>query len=111
LRVVATHFGLRGGERRRQTQLLLAALGAPGEGAASDAVLMMGDLNEWRGRRGGIPALDRELGPAPAPLSLGVADPAARSDLRRRSRQVARLQGAPLAAGAARFRPSPVARP
>jgi endonuclease/exonuclease/phosphatase family metal-dependent hydrolase len=70
LRVVATHFGLRGGERRRQTQLLLAALAAPGEGAASDAILMMGDLNEWRGRRGGIPALDRELGRAPAPRTF-----------------------------------------
>ncbi len=77
LRVIATHFGLRGGERRAQTLRLLAALtgerteagAAPGlpNGAA---VLMMGDLNEWRGRRGGIHALDRQLGHAPAPRTF-----------------------------------------
>lgn len=69
LRVIATHFGLRGNERRLQTQRLLAALDRNGA-AATDAVLMMGDLNEWRGRRGGIPALDRELGRAPAPRTF-----------------------------------------
>jgi endonuclease/exonuclease/phosphatase family metal-dependent hydrolase len=84
LRVVATHFGLRGGERRAQTIRLLDALaattgaaeggGADGE-AGSDAstgtaILMMGDLNEWRGRRGGIRVLDRELGHAPAPRTF-----------------------------------------
>ncbi len=76
LRVIATHFGLRGSERRAQTLRLLAALagdrmeagtaGAPTDGA----VLMMGDLNEWRGRRGGIRALDRQLGHAPAPRTF-----------------------------------------
>jgi endonuclease/exonuclease/phosphatase family metal-dependent hydrolase len=77
LRVVATHFGLRGGERRAQAQRLLGALtgsdggngGIPAVGAAT-AILMMGDLNEWRGRRGGIRALDRELGHAPAPRTF-----------------------------------------
>jgi endonuclease/exonuclease/phosphatase family metal-dependent hydrolase len=69
LRVVATHFGLRGGERRLQTRMLLAALAGNG-GAGGDDVLMMGDLNEWRGRRGGIPALDRELGRSPAPRTF-----------------------------------------
>jgi endonuclease/exonuclease/phosphatase family metal-dependent hydrolase len=69
LRVIATHFGLRGGERRAQTLRLLAALtGAPTEPGA--AVLMMGDLNEWRGRRAAIRALDRELGHAPAPRTF-----------------------------------------
>lgn len=69
LRVVATHFGLRGGERRAQTVRLLGAL-ADDEAANGGAVLMMGDLNEWRGRRGGIRALDRELGRAPAPRTF-----------------------------------------
>jgi len=77
LRVVATHFGLRSGERRAQAQRLLGALTNrdPGNGAipavhAGTAILMMGDLNEWRGRRGGIRALDRELGHAPAPRTF-----------------------------------------
>jgi len=77
LRVVATHFGLRSGERRAQAQRLLGALTSrdAGNGAipaadAGTAILMMGDLNEWRGRRGGIRALDRELGHAPAPRTF-----------------------------------------
>jgi endonuclease/exonuclease/phosphatase family metal-dependent hydrolase len=80
LRVVATHLGLRGGERHMQTNRLLAALAATGGTAeaapvanaagADTATLMMGDLNEWRGRRGGIRALDRELGHAPAPRTF-----------------------------------------
>jgi endonuclease/exonuclease/phosphatase family metal-dependent hydrolase len=77
LRVVATHFGLRGGERRAQAQRLLGALtGRDGGNSAipavdgGTAILMMGDLNEWRGRRGGIRALDRELGHAPAPRTF-----------------------------------------
>ena len=64
LRVVVTHLGLRAGERRQQVQRLLEALAAaPG---AEEAMLVMGDLNEWRGRRGGIPVLDKRLGRAPA---------------------------------------------
>jgi len=73
LRVIATHFGLRGGERRVQTRRLLAAIAGNGAShgpSTSDAILMMGDLNEWRGRRGGIRALDRELGRAPAPRTF-----------------------------------------
>jgi len=69
LRVVATHFGLRGGERRAQTLRLLGAI-ADSEPADGSAILMMGDLNEWRGRRGGIRVLDRELGRAPAPRTF-----------------------------------------
>jgi endonuclease/exonuclease/phosphatase family metal-dependent hydrolase len=70
LRVIVTHFGLGVRERRQQTQRLLATLAADGNSNGSAAVLMMGDLNEWRGRRGGIPALDRELGRAPAPRTF-----------------------------------------
>ena len=68
IRVIATHFGLRVGERRLQANRLMTALGeAP---AASrhqpDAVLLMGDLNEWRGRTGAIRVFDRRLGPSAA---------------------------------------------
>lgn len=70
LRVIATHFGLGLRERQQQTQRLLAILGAEGNSSGSDGILMMGDLNEWRGRRGGIPALERELGRAPAPRTF-----------------------------------------
>jgi endonuclease/exonuclease/phosphatase family metal-dependent hydrolase len=70
LRVIATHFGLGVRERRQQTQRLLAMLAADGNADGKDGVLMMGDLNEWRGRRGGIPALDRELGRTPAPRTF-----------------------------------------
>jgi endonuclease/exonuclease/phosphatase family metal-dependent hydrolase len=64
LRVVVTHLGLRAGERRQQIQRLLLALAQVPSGA--EATVVMGDLNEWRGRRGGIPALDRRLGRTPA---------------------------------------------
>jgi endonuclease/exonuclease/phosphatase family metal-dependent hydrolase len=68
LRVIATHFGLGASERRLQTNRLLAALAEPlpPNRRAADAVLLMGDLNEWRGSSGGIRALDRRLGPSAA---------------------------------------------
>jgi endonuclease/exonuclease/phosphatase family metal-dependent hydrolase len=69
LRVLATHLGLHVGERRLQADRLIAALGEPSspDRRAADAVLLVGDLNEWRGRSGGIRALDRCLGPSAAP--------------------------------------------
>src|SRR6516165_4299547 len=68
LRVIATHFGLRAAERREQANLLMAALGEPvsANRRKAHAVLLMGDLNEWRGRRGAIRSLDRHLGPSAA---------------------------------------------
>lgn len=70
LRVVATHLGLSALERRLQAGRLLAALGeAPRRGAA-DAVLVMGDLNEWRGRAGAVAVLDDRLGPSAAPRTF-----------------------------------------
>ena len=64
LRVIATHFGLRAAERRLQANRLMAALGRPqtANRSPADAVLLMGDLNEWRGRAGAIRSLDRRLG-------------------------------------------------
>jgi endonuclease/exonuclease/phosphatase family metal-dependent hydrolase len=66
LRVLATHFGLHAGERRLQANRLVAALdeASPPIRRAAHAVLLVGDLNEWRGRNGGIRALDRCLGPS-----------------------------------------------
>jgi endonuclease/exonuclease/phosphatase family metal-dependent hydrolase len=67
LRVIATHFGLGMSERRLQVNRLIAALAAPlADRRAADAVLLMGDLNEWRGKGDGIRALDRRLGPGAA---------------------------------------------
>jgi endonuclease/exonuclease/phosphatase family metal-dependent hydrolase len=68
LRVIATHFGLHAGERRQQANQLIAALreSLPANRREAHAVLLMGDLNEWRGRRGAIRSLDRSLGPSAA---------------------------------------------
>jgi endonuclease/exonuclease/phosphatase family metal-dependent hydrolase len=68
LRVIATHFGLRAAERRLQANRLMAALGesATANRRKPDAVLLMGDLNEWRGRTGAIRLFDRRLGPSAA---------------------------------------------
>lgn len=43
LRIVATHLGLRPGERREQVRRIIAAV----EQAAPQPTLLMGDLNEW----------------------------------------------------------------
>ncbi len=71
LRVIATHFGLHAGERRLQANRVLAALDNPvTDGARAQAVLLVGDLNEWRGRAGGVRALDRCLGPSATPRTF-----------------------------------------
>ena len=68
LRVIATHFGLHAAERRQQASQLMAVLGepVPANRRKAYAVLLMGDLNEWRGRRGAIRSLDRSLGASAA---------------------------------------------
>ena len=68
LRVIATHFGLHATERRLQANRLMAVLGEPlaANRRAAHAMLLMGDLNEWRGRSGAIRSLDRRLGPSAA---------------------------------------------
>jgi endonuclease/exonuclease/phosphatase family metal-dependent hydrolase len=72
LRVVATHLGLSALERRLQAARLLAALGKEPSSRrrAADAVLVMGDLNEWRGRTGAVAVLDDRLGPSAAPRTF-----------------------------------------
>jgi endonuclease/exonuclease/phosphatase family metal-dependent hydrolase len=68
LRVIATHFGLHAAERRQQADQLMAALreSMPGNRREAHTVLLMGDLNEWRGRLGAVRLLDRSLGPSAA---------------------------------------------
>jgi endonuclease/exonuclease/phosphatase family metal-dependent hydrolase len=72
LRVLATHFGLHAAERRLQANRLMAALGdhSAADRRAAHAVLLMGDLNEWRGRTGAIRVLDWRLGPSEAPRTF-----------------------------------------
>ena len=72
LRVMATHFGLHAGERRLQANRLIAALGEPAKtnGPVPHAVVLVGDLNEWRGRAGGVRALDQCLGPSATPRTF-----------------------------------------
>lgn len=72
LRVMATHFGLHAGERRLQANRLIAALGEPAGtgGRVPHAVMLVGDLNEWRGRAGGVGALDQCLGPSAIPRTF-----------------------------------------
>src|SRR5437879_38466 len=65
VRVIATHFGLHAIERRLQARRLVAVLGESlANRRPADAVLLMGDLNEWRGRSGAIRLFDRRLGPS-----------------------------------------------
>jgi len=68
VRVIATHFGLRSAERRLQASRLMSVLGeaTTAHRHRADAVLLMGDLNEWRGRSGAIRDFDRRLGPSAA---------------------------------------------
>ncbi len=66
LRVIATHFGLRAAERSQQANQLMAGEPVAANRCEAHAVLLMGDLNEWRGRRGAIRSLDRSLGPGAA---------------------------------------------
>jgi endonuclease/exonuclease/phosphatase family metal-dependent hydrolase len=68
LRVITAHFGLHAAERRQQANQLIAAVGEsmPRNQSEARTVLLMGDLNEWRGRHGAISALDRSLGPSAA---------------------------------------------
>jgi len=62
LRVVVTHLGLRGAERRRQCARLRAAL----EGPSHPPTALLGDLNEWRPR----PFIASPLVPDPFPTAV-----------------------------------------
>ena len=66
LRVVVTHLGLQAGERRRQVERLL---GAVGDGGA-DATIVLGDLNEWFLWGRPLRWLHRRFGASPAPRTF-----------------------------------------
>jgi endonuclease/exonuclease/phosphatase family metal-dependent hydrolase len=80
VRVVATHLGLRGGERRRQAARLLEIL-AVRPSPRQSAEILLGDLNEWRpAARNSIAALLRRYPMAPAPASFPARYPFLRLD-------------------------------
>jgi endonuclease/exonuclease/phosphatase family metal-dependent hydrolase len=74
LHVVATHLGLRGWERAQQVARLLELVER-----LSPPVLLLGDLNEWRGR-GALTPLAARLAPLPAPRSFPARLPTLRLD-------------------------------
>ncbi len=80
VRIVATHLGLRQGERRRQAEFLLKILAhTPVEvGPPRVATLVLGDLNEWRrGAKSSITSLIRWSGapPTSSPASFPARYP------------------------------------
>jgi endonuclease/exonuclease/phosphatase family metal-dependent hydrolase len=78
LRVIATHLGLNAAERRLQSRRIVELVAkVPGR---RDGLIILGDLNEWRGRRGGIRTLERRLGSAPAPRTFPSWAPVLRLD-------------------------------
>jgi endonuclease/exonuclease/phosphatase family metal-dependent hydrolase len=78
LRVVATHLGLRGVERRRQAERLVEILTtAKPEHAGT---LVLGDFNEWRRGPSSIAPLLGRFPPAPAPPSFPARWPFLRLD-------------------------------
>jgi endonuclease/exonuclease/phosphatase family metal-dependent hydrolase len=62
LRVIATHLGLRSGERREQIARLLDHAGR----GASMPTVLLGDINEWLARPRALHALHAHFGEAPA---------------------------------------------
>jgi len=71
LRVVVTHLGLRAGERRRQVERLLRAVGDE----AADATILLGDLNEWFLWGRPLRWLHRRFGVSPAPRTFPTRFP------------------------------------
>jgi endonuclease/exonuclease/phosphatase family metal-dependent hydrolase len=71
LRVVATHLGLRPGERRVQVRRLLAACAAPFPGIT----VLLGDLNEWFLWGRPLRWLHRYFAATPAPASFPARRP------------------------------------
>lgn len=62
VRIFATHFGLRRGERAVQWQRLLEHVGVD----PTSTVVLLGDFNHWRRRDGALADVRRRLGETPA---------------------------------------------
>jgi endonuclease/exonuclease/phosphatase family metal-dependent hydrolase len=77
LRVIATHFGLRWSERRRQSKLLVDIIGpcSARDDAQNAGTLLLGDLNEWRPRSSSIACLLRRFDPAPTLRTFPASRP------------------------------------
>lgn len=65
VRVIVTHFGLAGGERREQARRLLAALHQDPE----RMVVVLGDFNEWQPFSRSLKEMQQRLGVSPAPAT------------------------------------------
>lgn len=72
LRVLATHLGLRARERRLQAVRLAAEIERP----APPALVLLGDLNEWRRFRDPLAPLRALLGPSKRPRTFPAWRPA-----------------------------------
>ncbi|MDB5363306.1 MAG: Endonuclease/exonuclease/phosphatase [Rhodospirillales bacterium] len=71
LRVISTHLGLRGPERRRQIDALMTILATePGE-----TTVLLGDFNEWRPGSRNLRILRKLFHPAPAPPTFPARSP------------------------------------
>ncbi|HKL62310.1 MAG TPA: endonuclease/exonuclease/phosphatase family protein [Woeseiaceae bacterium] len=71
LRLFVTHLGLRGGERKRQLELLRPEL----ERDDADIRVLAGDINEWRPGAAGNRILPAVLDPAPLPRTFPAGAP------------------------------------
>jgi endonuclease/exonuclease/phosphatase family metal-dependent hydrolase len=76
LHVVATHLGLRLGDRRLQVRRLLEHVDAH----RTSLLAVLGDFNDWLPGRSVVHALDERLGRSPAPRSFPARLPLLRLD-------------------------------
>jgi endonuclease/exonuclease/phosphatase family metal-dependent hydrolase len=71
LQIIATHLGLRPGERRHQVERLIPLLDA----STADVKILLGDLNEWFLWGRPLRRLHRVFGRTPAPATFPVRWP------------------------------------
>lgn len=75
LRLLATHLGLRPGERRRQAGALVAALEDDAHGIRPSRTVLMGDFNEWLLWGRPLRRLRKVFPPVPAPRTFPARRP------------------------------------
>jgi endonuclease/exonuclease/phosphatase family metal-dependent hydrolase len=74
-RLLATHLGLRPGERRRQASALVAALESDSRGPRQSRTVLMGDFNEWLLWGRPLRRLRKVFPPMPAPPTFPARRP------------------------------------
>jgi len=72
LRIISTHLGLRGAERRLQIATLVALLEPEIDGGTT---ILLGDLNEWRPASANLRFLRPRFHPSPAPPTFPAHRP------------------------------------